>query len=290
MKLLLISIGVFQDYMIDNIKNLLLHDNNDITVITEKAFFHRLQNFINIEVIDKDDLTSSYIQNYTNNSSLNRTYRNGFWFNTSLRMFYVHAYMKQNDINDVIHIENDIMIYENLDNLKNCFKNDKVYFPFDCDTRAILSFIYIPNYKLLETVLESYDYSKNDMENFGLLSENIAEALPIIDTNSVDYIHKINKNFNDFNCIFDAAAIGQYLGGIDKLNDPNDTRGFINETCIVKYNNYKFNWIYDDNTKLWYPYIKINNKNVKIINLHIHSKYLHNFLSNNPNECKLIPK
>ena len=137
-------------------------------IITEKAFFYRLQNFINIKVIDKDDLTSSYIQNYTNNSSLNRTYRNGFWFNTSLRMFYVHAYMKQNDINDLIHIENDIMIYENLDNLKNCFKNDKVYFPFDCDKRAILSFIYIPNYKLLETILQSYDYSKNDMENFGL--------------------------------------------------------------------------------------------------------------------------
>ena len=93
--------------------------------------------------------------------------------------------------------------------------------------------------------------------------------------------------FNKFNCIFDAAAIGQYLGGIDPRNQIGDTRGFINETCFIKYNNYTFFWIINENG-LYQPHIFINNNYIKIINLHIHSKNLNKFFGNNPKETKLI--
>jgi hypothetical protein len=125
------------------------------------------------------------------------------------------------------------------------------------------------------------------MENLAKFNETIIEPLPIfpiIDNN----INKYNKNFNDFNFIFDGAAIGQYLGGVDKRNIDGDTRGFINETCIIKYNDYKFYWLQED--KLYVPYILINNKFIRIINLHIHSKELQNFISINPIECKFINK
>ena len=39
MKLLLISLGIFQDYLLNNIKQLKLQGNNDIVLITEKRFF-----------------------------------------------------------------------------------------------------------------------------------------------------------------------------------------------------------------------------------------------------------
>ena len=39
MKIILVSIGNFQEYIIDNIKNLKLFNNNDITVITDNKFF-----------------------------------------------------------------------------------------------------------------------------------------------------------------------------------------------------------------------------------------------------------
>ena len=286
MKILLVSIGVFQNYIIQNIENLILHNNKDITVITEKKYFYKLNhinNTTNLNLIDNNELTSDYIVNYKNNSKLDKIFRQGFWYNASLRIFYIHAYMKKYNIKDLIHIENDVMIYEDLENIKNYFNKNKIYLPYDSNNRAILSLIYISNYKLLENILKNYDYSKNDMENFGLLSDDITESLPIIDKKSVNFIHNINKNFDIFNCIFDAAAIGQYLGGIDKANNINDTTGFINETCIIKYNNYKFYWIYNNNTKLWYPYIQINNEYIKIINLHIHSKNLSCFMSNNKN-------
>ena len=99
-------------------------------------------------------------------------------------------------------------------------------------------------------------------------------------------LNKYNQNFGNFNCIFDAAAMGQYLGGVDKRNQDGDTRGFVNETCIVKYNNFEFFWIKKDN--LYRPHIYINLKYIPIINLHVHSKELNKFMCNNPLENKLI--
>ena len=44
MKILLVSVGNFQEYIIDNINNLLLFGNTDITVITNTEFFIKFEN------------------------------------------------------------------------------------------------------------------------------------------------------------------------------------------------------------------------------------------------------
>ena len=55
MKIVLISIKNFQNYIIDNIKNLKLFGNNDICVITEKKFFYLLEN-LDVELVDTSSL------------------------------------------------------------------------------------------------------------------------------------------------------------------------------------------------------------------------------------------
>jgi hypothetical protein len=280
MKVILISIGNFQEYIIENIKNLLLYNNTDITVITEKPFFYLLKDFTNIELIDcriLDDL------NYNNTSNLDKGYRNGFWHLCSLRLFYLYSYIKKYNIINSIHLENDVMLYENLDKLKPFFKNI-VYATFDSYDRVIPGIIYIPNGDAFKPIIENYNNNLNDMQNLAKFNETVIEPLPIYPI--IDNINKFNKNYNDFNCIFDAAAMGQYLGGVDKRNQDGDTRGFINETCVIKYNNYEFKWIKEND--LYKPYVIINNKLIQIINLHIHSKELYKFLSDNPIENKYI--
>lgn len=277
MKVILVSIGVFQSYIIDCIKNLLIHNNKDITVITESYYFNFFKDYPEIELINKDDLKSDLINDYLMKSSLDRYYRNGFWINTSLRMFYIHAYLKKYNKEKIIHLENDNMIYEDLELLKDFLKKDKIYCTFDCPTRVILGIIYIPNDEELKKVLDNYNYKIDDMYNFGLIKIN--ENLPIINDN-YDYNNKKP-------IIFDAAAMGQYLGGIDPMNNPNDTRGFINETCIIDYSKYKFYWKKNQNN-LWCPYLNNNGELIKIINLHIHSKKLEKFSSLNPKEFKFI--
>lgn len=125
------------------------------------------------------------------------------------------------------------------------------------------------------------------MENLADFDENIISPFPIFPI--IDgCINKFNKNFPDFNTIFDAAAIGQYLGGVDKNNNPSDTRGFVNETCVIKYDKYLFHWI--EKNGLFVPHLNIDGKMIQINNLHIHSKELHNFMANNPLEYKYITK
>ena len=147
--------------------------------------------------------------------------------------------------------------------------------------------IYIPNYKSFEFIINKYNLNINDMENLAKFNESIILPLPIFPVINGNFV-KFNKLFFDFNMIFDAAAIGQYLGGVDPRNQSGDTRGFVNETCVIKYNKYKFEWIKIND--LYVPHIIINNNKYKICNLHIHSKNLVNFIANNPIENYLITK
>ena len=242
MQIILVSIGNFQEYIIENIKNLKLFNNNDIVVITEMRFFPLLQD-LSVTLIDCAQLED---YNYNTISKLDKTFRNGFWHLCSLRLFYLYSYLKKNEIKDCIHLENDVISYVNYDKIFKDLKLNKLYATFDANTRVIPGILYIPNYNALRPIIENYNLELNDMDNLAKYDETIIESLPIfpiIDS----IINKYNINFNKFNYIFDAAAIGQYLGGIDPRNQSGDTRGFINETCVIKYNNYNFNWIKTNN-------------------------------------------
>jgi hypothetical protein len=180
--------------------------------------------------------------------------------------------MKQNELKNVIHLENDVLLYSNL----NYNFQEKIYIIMDTNNRCIPGIIYIPNYNLLNKLIENYDFTINDMFNLAKFYNNnreIVNTFPIIDNSITNCIY--NENFQEFNSIFDGAAIGQYLGGVDPRNIPGDTRGFINAECEIKYDKYTFLWIKNKNNYI--PYIKINNRLILINNLHIHSKKLENF-------------
>jgi hypothetical protein len=283
MKIILVSIKILQEYIIYNIKNLKLFNNNDITVITEKKFFYFFEDY-DIELIDCKLLEDF---NFNKNSNLDKQFRNGFWHLCSLRFFYLYSYIKKNNIINCIHLENDVLTYIDFNNFFELIKNNNVYVTFDCENRVIPGIIFIPNAEKFKPIIDNYNYNINDMENLAKFDETIISPFPIfpiIDLN----INKLNKNFKDFNSIFDGAAIGQYLGGVDKRNQIGDTRGFINETCLIKYDKYNFFWIRKNN--LFIPHIVINNFLFPINNLHIHNKELEKFMANNPIEDKFIKK
>ena len=89
MKVVLVSLGIFQDYLLNNIKQLKLQGNNDIVLITEKLFFKNIDENLNIQLIDVNELNSEYLEQFQNNLQLDRSYRNGFWYNCSVRFVYI---------------------------------------------------------------------------------------------------------------------------------------------------------------------------------------------------------
>ena len=96
----------------------------------------------------------------------------------------------------------------------------------------------------------------------------------------------MSQHFNKYNIIFDASALGQYLGGVDERNIPGNTEGFINNESLIKFNCYTFHW--KKRNEVYCPFIEINGESIPIFILHIHCKRLYNFISSNPIENNYI--
>lgn len=279
MNIVLVCINNFQEYILDNIQQLIKLQHENIYVLTNEKFFNLFDKFAEkIKLIDIETLPDSF--NYYSKTNLDKSFRNGFWALTSFRFFYIYEFMKKYDIKDVIHLENDVLVYYNCNCIINDFEKKFVYLPFDTFKRNIASIMYIPSHEIFKIVLENYDLSKNDMANFYNIKNKtgLIKTLPIFPKIITDNeeVKFVSNNFDKFKCIFDAAAMGQYLGGIDPNNDSSNTVGFVNETCIIKYNQFKFIWITICDIKR--PFLKIGDAEICIFNLHIHHKDLYNFI------------
>lgn len=288
MIILFISIGVFQDYIIYNIKQCLLLGYDKIYVLTESKNFEKLKEvFDKIKLVNIDNVKTIFDVK----SKLNKNFRNGFFHNCSKRFFILYEYLKTNtDEYPILHIENDVLLYKKFNS--NDFEKDKINLIMDNINRCIPGLIYIPNKFLLEKIINNYKYNHNDMVNLALFYNNnkkLCVSLPIINSNTKYNTKTIyNETYNKYKSIFDGAAIGQYLGGVDPRNINGDTKGFVNETCEIKYNHFKFQLTKNGNNL--FPNIIIDDKLIPINNLHIHSKNLKSFMINNFNENKFISK
>jgi len=282
MNIVLVCINNFQEYILINIEQLIRLGHDKIYVITNGRFFDKFSQYSNnLTLIDCDELEETY--NFNNTTTLSKEFRGGFWMLTSTRFFYIYSFMKKYNIENVIHLENDVLIYYNCSVLNDKVNKNYVYLPFDTFQRNIASIMYIPNHQVFKEILDTYDYTKNDMENFSRIMQqtNLIHNFPIFiqgheSINPNPECDFVSRNYDVFQCIFDAAAMGQYLGGVDPRNQAGNTAGFINETCVIKYNNYTFIWKGED---LRRPYLQIKDKIIPIFNLHIHSKNLGKFQS-----------
>lgn len=279
MLIVLVMLNNFQDYILDNIANLIKFQNTNITLITDLKFINKFQTlFPSLNVINVEDL----IPNYANDmlETIN-SFRNGFWKLTTYRFNALQAYMEKYNITNIVHVENDVLVYKNLDEVI-FHDTNKILLTMDSEKRCIPGLMFITNHILLKTCLQHFNPRLNDMENWGLCFHYFkayVDTLPIfISDKSSPGREMITRNFDKYQAIFDAAAIGQYLGGIDTNNSSENTIGFVNETCIFNYSTYKFIWKKNENN-LVVPYIIINETEYPIINLHIHCKKLKKFIN-----------
>ncbi len=281
MNVILACLNNFQEYILVNIQQLVKLGHQNIYVITNKQFEDLFDEYkSNIKLLFVEDLEDNDSFHFNQNSQLDNSFRGGFWKLTSYRFFVIYEFMKLYNIENVVHLENDVPIYYHCDLLLPYLNNRYLYIPFDCYQRNIASIVYIPNHSIYYEILKEYDFNKNDMENFSTIQKitNLIENFPIFKTMEMDDEFKfVTKNYNIFKMIFDAAAMGQYLGGVDPRNQSGDTRGFVNETCIVKYNHYQFVWK-TGNDDIKRPFLLCDEEELPIFNLHIHSKNLIDFV------------
>lgn len=234
-------------------------------------------------------------------SILDRNYRDGFWSHATERLFYLDDFMLQYQMENVVHLENDVMLYMDLEEAFPIFQRyykNLIGAVFDNDARCIPSFLYIstakPLHELAEFISLKCHRGGNDMEYIAQFKKfaykKFIDHLPIT-LPSYTATHPFQSltgrktkqkqlyynHFDLFNSIFDGAALGQYLGGIDPRNDVSKP-GFINESCLFNPSHFTFEMQPDSAGRL-VPYALFQGQRIRINNLHIHSKNLEAFFS-----------
>ena len=234
-------------------------------------------------------------------SRLDRNSMGGFWMFATERFFYLFELMKRFDLSDVFHLEYDNMLYADvaawLPTLHEYYSG-KIAATFDNDSRCIGGFMYISDRKPLEQftqyVAERAHLPKNDMEflaafknveggayidHLPIIAPSYAGDHPLVSANrhTVCRPELYFQHFDAFQAIFDAAAIGQYLGGISPRNGP-AIPGFINESSVFNPSLLQYEWIADEEGRL-VPMAIYRKERWPIVNLHIHSKNLAQFYS-----------
>jgi hypothetical protein len=226
----------------------------------------------------------------------NSTLRN--WDPYNKRFLYLYDFIEKFQLENVFHMEHDNMLYADLQTLLPIFleRYSGLGITFDNDQRCICGFMYIRNSSIMGDFaryladhahmnwsdMYAPAYFKNSRK-----SEDVTH-LPIVISEYVKdhkllesyYGNKASKkslfclNFEAFQSVFDAAALGQFLGGTHQAFPA----GFINEACIFTPLDFSYEWRLDEQNRR-VPYIIYKGNAYRINNLHIHSKNLAAFSS-----------
>jgi len=240
----------------------------------------------NINVVDKQKYISEDIQTFC---VLYGRGKDDFWTITTTRLMYIANFIKEQNIHNVYHLENDVLLYTDIAELNHQFT--KLYAdlaitvggPDKCMTGVLFikkpsALSHMTNYfiKLLksETIRNIRKQYGMDMVNEMTLMRvyskeypNLLKFLPILPFGD------FAENYRAFNSIFDPASWGQYVGGtLDGVPGAKPDDHYIG-LLLREHPEYDVIW------KKGIPYFKFDGQEVKINNLHIHSKNLHLYLS-----------
>jgi hypothetical protein len=158
----------------------------------------------------------------------NRAYfRAGFWIKTIERFFVLQQFLNTYQAGNIFHAELDNIVF-NLSELgkKLDFEGSGLFCPRDSPDRGIASLIYINDHSSLvefnNLALDKLETNCNDMDLLGILLSSstrfyslATEANFNLNTKSLPWRYIPEKAAGG---IFDAAAIGQFLFGIDPRN------------------------------------------------------------------------
>ena len=254
--------------------------------------------------------TNSLSKSWQHELFKQRVPNRGLFLFAKERFYYLEELVREKNLEDVFHVENDVMIFFNLEEKLDLFRQlypGMLAVPFDDDTRSVPSFLYVPSVHPLTELVNFLCFKASeptaDMELISQFKDESGRALcdhlPIIMPTYVDHHPLVNiygkapaysapffNHAEDFQMIFDAAAIGQFLDGLDTQYHSADLQGFINQLCVFNMGLCQFEWKKDEKGR-YVPYLTCKDRTFQVGNLHIHSKRLHLFHSKNESMPKV---
>ena len=266
----------------------------------DKNIPDRISRNVHVVYIEDVPVSGKHLEFYRKLSSFRSKYDN-FFQHTSERFFILEEVIRSLNLKNVIHMENDILLYEDagilVEKIGKYFNDITV--PRMSERYCMAAVMYIPDAgsleRFLDYVLEHVlDKGTNDMIMLaGYLREKDLKPLPIINKGYVEKYGLVNKEGDRAPCehldeftlfteelggFFDPAPIGQYLGGTDqKPKGVTDNAGYENVKSYVDISLLNIRW--ENEKEGLIPFMYWNGKKYKIYDLHIHCKELNRFRS-----------
>jgi len=192
---------------------------------------------------------------FMDNTKLDSEWRGGFWRATTERLFILEDWMRWKGIKECLHLENDVMLYTDISAL-------------------------VPTLRLTSAGLST------TFQGQGVRQDQIRMCFSILYCRSLPTAPPgatlVSETFRDwyentaFPCIFDAAAHGQYLGGIDPIHSGAGV-SFVNRDTDYRSDQFLYGWAVDSAQRRYPTLVDKVGKIWPIANLHVHSKRLDDF-------------
>jgi hypothetical protein len=259
---------------------------SSITLLTQESHIEEspdLGAYAKLVAVEQIPCSSEH-RAFASASALNRSFRDGFWYHTTSRFLVLTDYMRFLGLEDVVHFENDVVPYFDPDLKLDAFRGFADFaVPLD-RKRAIASVVWLANSTVAEklsTHLANIP-AASDMDAlhvFCQMNESIAKPLPTLPEayarskglSEQRYCQGIDR----FGGIFDAAAIGQFLGGVDRMNNPHDSRGFVNESSDLDMRDFGVSWAIQEGVR--HPLLTFSGEGTQVLCAHVHSKDVNGF-------------
>jgi hypothetical protein len=285
---ILFNFGQNHNYFNDCINQILKYNSVQIYFIGNTDIGNNQVNFINLKELEDDSKIREF-----KNISFYENDNNPLWRTSMMRFFYIEALIRKNNLKNIIHFDNDVMIYDSFNKIiQNIKETDQNVITPTNEFNLTCGMFYIRNLtsitelnsKLFEKLKLGIDgiYAKhpnrgssldpfmvNEMTILKIIQEenlNLLSLFPILPT---------SENYKEYNICFDPASWGQYIGGTFNGNPPGwaGEHHYIGREILKR--KYK---ILFENKKPQILDIDTNEK-YPLFNLHIHSKNLKTFLS-----------
>ncbi len=209
-------------------------------------------------------------------SSLDEEFRGGFWLRAVERFFVLEQFMARRGLNRIFHAELDVMVFDLEGVSKTCDSHGSgIFSVMDSPNRSLASLFYVNSqnaFRHFLAYLLDAPADRNEMELLGEYTRaNPTRGHAFPSESALDAIHfpVAPSSVSPEIGIFDAAALGQWLFGID----PRNTAGSV--------------WNHFKNSKLTFPIekarfsmawtgstvrVKYQGVERQVRTLHIHSK------------------
>lgn len=283
MNYVLTLIGYFPEY-VKYVINSILSVDKDANIYLCHDRTNKV-NFKNISEVNLNEITSDYLNQFNEINVFKNTIfeNNPLWVTSVQRIFYLDQIIKELNLSDVVHFDNDVLIYKSFSEIEKTVNEEKINITSYNNKKLIFGYSYIKNSKLSDLlskkVLEEYQN-----ENLSNWKSNNGKPL-----NEMEIMKKVNLKNNDlFNLlpslpyqnkiIFDPAGYGQYIGGTHSNPKKPFRRGYtsiydpIGVEITAKRINVNFKYK---------PIVTWNNEKFELTNLHVHSKKFKKLLPQN---------